>query len=70
MVRTRRASASRARRAETMAPLVFAFTAWIASVALVILLFLEWTGSLLLSVPAAVCVVTGTGLLLARPPRR
>ncbi len=53
-----------------MAPLVFAFTAWIASVALVILLFLEWTGSLLLSVPAAVCVVTGTGLLLARPPRR
>ena len=53
-----------------MAALGFAFTAWIAAVALVASLFLGWTGSPFVSVPAAVCAATGTGLLLARPPRR
>ncbi len=51
----------------TTATLVFAFTAWIASVALVALLFPEWTGSLFVSVPAAVCVATGAGRRCCKP---
>ena len=53
-----------------MAAQAFAFTAWIPSMALAPLLFLEWAGSLFVSVPAAVCVATCAGLLLARPRSR
>jgi hypothetical protein len=53
-----------------MAALMFASAAWTASVALVALLFLAWTGSPFVSVPAAVCVVTSAGPFLARPHRR
>jgi hypothetical protein len=45
-------------------------TAWAAAVAFLAAVFLDWTGSLFVSVPAALCVATGAGLLLAGPPRR
>jgi hypothetical protein len=47
-----------------------AFAAWIAGVAAVAFVFLGWTGSLFVSLPAALCVATGTALLLASPLRR
>lgn len=50
--------------------LVTALTAWVVATAFMTSLFLDWTGSLFVAAPAALCVATGAGLLLARPPRR
>ena len=50
--------------------LALVFVAWIASVAFLASLFLGWTGSLFVSLPAALCVATGAGLLLTRLPLR
>ena len=50
--------------------LALAFAAWIAATILLTALFLGWTGSLFVSVPAALCVTTGAALLLVRPARR
>ena len=48
--------------------LATALAAWVVATASMTALFLDWTGSLFVAVPAALCVATGAGLLLA--PRR
>ncbi len=53
-----------------MEMLALAFAAWIAAMVFLTALFLDWTGSLFLSMPAALCVATGAALLLVRPARR
>jgi hypothetical protein len=50
--------------------LALAFGAWISATILLTALFLDWTGSLFVSVPAALCVTTGVALLLVHPTRR
>lgn len=50
--------------------LALAFAGWISATVLLIALFLEWTGSLFVSVPAALCVTVGAGLSLVRRARR
>ena len=50
--------------------LVVAFAAWLAVSVLLTTLFLRWTGSLFVAVPAAVCVATTAALLLFHPADR
>jgi hypothetical protein len=50
--------------------LALVFAGWLAATLLLTTLFLDWTGSLFVAVPAALCVSTGAALLLVRPGRR
>lgn len=50
--------------------LALVFAGWFTAVVLLTTLFLDWTGSLFVAVPAAVCVATAAALLLVRPERR
>lgn len=50
--------------------LVLTFAAWLAATMLLTTLFFDWTRSLFVAVPAAVCIATIAVLLLSRPAKR